>query len=107
MASPLTSSGRLIPSVRRCSVFHPRSPIEINSEAIIVAAIRASNDAQRRAESGEGDELLIDRALNPIHELLRGDATGTVANMVISRIDRMTRVAQVASQPGFKRGIHP
>ena len=68
-------------------MFHRRSPIDANPDAIIDSSIRAANDADK---SGQGDCLQVDRALDPIHELLRNDATGTLAAVVISRIDEMT-----------------
>lgn len=72
------------------ALFHRRSPIDASTDAIIDSSILAANDADNRAESGQGDSLQVDRALDPIHELLRNDATGTLAAVVISRIDEMT-----------------
>src|SRR4029079_18324491 len=71
------------------ALFHRRSPIK-NPDAIIISSIGAANDADKVAEAGRGDYLKVDRALDPIHELLRNDAKGALAAMVIPRIGEMT-----------------
>jgi len=64
--------------------------------AIIDSAIRRANEVERSAESGSGDYRQEDRALDLISELLWHDASGTVADILVSRITKMTLGVQLS-----------
>jgi catechol 2,3-dioxygenase-like lactoylglutathione lyase family enzyme len=65
------------------------STIATDPAAIIDACIGRANEAERLAEAGAGDFLYRELALESVGNLLRNDTSGTVANLVISRIDTM------------------
>lgn len=67
--------------------------IESNLVKIIDGAICAANNA---AESGDADCLKVDRELDPILGMLRDDDTGTIAGLLISRIDEMQLGVQLS-----------
>jgi len=62
---------------------------ETDPAATVDACIGRANEAERLAEAGAGDFLHRELALESVGNLLRNDTSGTVANLVISRIDTM------------------
>jgi hypothetical protein len=64
-------------------------PLDKVLSAIIDSAIRRANEIERAADSGGGGDHEQDRALDLISELLFHDASGRVAEFLISRIETM------------------
>jgi hypothetical protein len=68
---------------------HQPARLDVILSAIIDSAIGRANEVERSAESGSDEYRQQDLALDLISELLWHDASGTVAELLVSRITKM------------------